>query len=275
MDDNINEEKIDEDIESYEVKPISMNLPELKKKTHPKKTIKDIEKEYNYLHPIESQDQQKSPVEYNNEPNEIDETIDTSQSQNTGMKLTPTELYFETSLNTESLGYFYKKIGKVYAFFGNKDGDPILMIGPQWPMYLFLTSWVFGVIITFLYLFWDVYTPSFKITGIVFLTLFELSYTYTFVINPGYPRNDNDRKNGEPREDFRFCTDCKFFVNVHKKVNHCYDCGICIEGYDHHCPWTSKCIGKRNKYSFYMFMGSIMLIFGYFIWSLTTAPTVD
>ena len=65
------------------------------------------------------------------------------------------------------------------------------------------------------------------------------------------------------------------FVQVHKKVNHCYDCGICIEGYDHHCPWTSKCIGKRNKYSFYMFMGSIMLIFGYFIWSLTTAPTVD
>jgi len=32
---------------------------------------------------------------------------------------------------------------------------------------------------------------------------------------------------------------------------HCDECQVCIEGYDHHCPWTSKCIGKKNVMDFY------------------------
>lgn len=214
-----------------------------------------------------------------------DNIINTSQSLSTddnaidvssNSQDTSTKTAFDiSSPSEEDQSYFYKRIGKVYSFFANKNGDPLLIIGPQWPMYIFLTGLVFAVVVTFLYCFWDIYTTSFKVIGIIFLFLFQLSYTYTFVINPGYPHNDNDRKNGEPREDFRFCSDCKFYVSVHKKVNHCYDCGICVEGYDHHCPWTSKCIGRKNLYSFYMFMTSIMLIFGYFIWSLTSAATIE
>lgn len=29
---------------------------------------------------------------------------------------------------------------------------------------------------------------------------------------------------------------------------------MCIEGYDHHCPWTSKCIGRGNVVAFYVFL---------------------
>ena len=249
MDDTANNDK--------EVK--TENLPELQSKISiPKK------KEYTKL-------TQNDNINTSQSISIEDNAIDVSnQSQENTIKTS-----FETSSPLDDQSYFYKRIGKVYTFFGNKNGDPFFIIGPQWPMYIFLTGLVFAVIVTFLYCFWDIYTTSFKVIGIIFLISFQLSYTYTFVINPGYPHNDNDRKNGEPREDFRFCSDCKFYVSVHKKVNHCYDCGICVEGYDHHCPWTSKCIGRKNLYSFYMFMTSIMLIFGYFIWSLTSAATVE
>eukprot|EP00753_Platysulcus_tardus_P002997 PLAT12149.1.p1 GENE.PLAT12149.1~~PLAT12149.1.p1 ORF type:complete len:201 (-),score=45.53 PLAT12149.1:150-752(-) len=37
-------------------------------------------------------------------------------------------------------------------------------------------------------------------------------------------------------------------------VVHCSECGVCIEGYDHHCPWMGQCIGKNNLSSFYRFI---------------------
>lgn len=29
-------------------------------------------------------------------------------------------------------------------------------------------------------------------------------------------------------------------------ASHCYDCNVCVDELDHHCPWTGKCIGKKN-----------------------------
>ena len=31
-------------------------------------------------------------------------------------------------------------------------------------------------------------------------------------------------------------------------------CKLCIEGLDHHCPWTGKCIGKRTIFYFHAFL---------------------
>ena len=99
------------------------------------------------------------------------------------------------------------------------------------------------------------------------------SYTYTFLINPGHPKHDLDARTGEPRTKFDFCERCKMWVSKEKKVEHCLDCDICVEGYDHHCPWTSKCIGKNNINSFYVFVISTLFIFAYIVCALTNAQS--
>ncbi|RHY24631.1 hypothetical protein DYB28_012356 [Aphanomyces astaci] len=40
---------------------------------------------------------------------------------------------------------------------------------------------------------------------------------------------------------------------------HCYECEVCIDGMDHHCPWTGKCIGKKTLYWFYLFLWMICI----------------
>jgi len=34
---------------------------------------------------------------------------------------------------------------------------------------------------------------------------------------------------------------------------HCLDCGLCVEGFDHHCPWMGTCVGKKNMKYFTIF----------------------
>ncbi|CEM01020.1 unnamed protein product [Vitrella brassicaformis CCMP3155] len=43
-------------------------------------------------------------------------------------------------------------------------------------------------------------------------------------------------------------------VLVPPEALHCVDCQVCIDKFDHHCPWTSKCIGRKNITDFYVFL---------------------
>eukprot|EP01068_Selenidium_serpulae_P002478 Selendium_serpulae@DN2487_c0_g1_i2.p1 len=58
-----------------------------------------------------------------------------------------------------------------------------------------------------------------------------------------------------------FCEVCK--LTPPAGSYHCEDCEVCIEGYDHHCPWTSKCIGKGNVCEFYTWLFSGLLCIVY------------
>lgn len=53
----------------------------------------------------------------------------------------------------------------------------------------------------------------------------------------------------------KLCKKCN--IRVKKSARHCSDCDVCIDDYDHHCPWTSKCIGGGNLKRFYLFVGMV------------------
>ena len=167
--------------------------------------------------------------------------------------------------------FCYKKLGNTFAFFGDRDGNPLFIVGPHWPMYFCFSSLVTIGISLFFYSFWSFLHVFFKAAGVAVYLVFMSSYTYTFLINPGYPKHDLDSRTGQPRAKFLYCQRCQMWVNVEKKTNHCFDCDICVEGYDHHCPWTSKCIGRRNFNSFGVFVVSTFFIFGYIVCALTSA----
>ena len=186
---------------------------------------------------------------------------------------TSSDFYTINPISIENQSYYYKKLRNTFSFFGNKNGDPIIIIGPHWPMYICFCSFVsIGMMFFFSY-FWVYLHFFFKISGIMIYLTYFLSYTIIFLINPGFPKHDLDSRTGEPRSKFRFCGECKMWVNIEKKTNHCFDCNICVEGYDHHCPWTGKCIGKKNANLFYVFVISVLFIFAYIVCAITNAQS--
>ena len=64
------------------------------------------------------------------------------------------DFYSINPISIENQSYYYKKLGNTFSFFGNKNGDPIIIIGPHWPMYICFCSFVsIGMMFFFSY-FW-------------------------------------------------------------------------------------------------------------------------
>ena len=57
-----------------------------------------------------------------------------------------------------------------------------------------------------------------------------------------------------------YCTACE--IHKVKSIVHCYICEKCVDGFDHHCIWMRKCVGKKNINLFY---NLILLIVVYWI----------
>ena len=158
----------------------------------------------------------------------------------------------------------YMCVGRSLFIFMDKYNNPLFIIGPQWPMIIFVDSIIISLML-FLYIkFWKYLCFATRLFGSInFWTAF-LSYTYTSIINPGYPKNTIGRNFGIPKNDYYFCDYCRFYLRKTSYGSHCDLCDICIEKYDHHCIWTGHCIGKNNKITFYIFVPSIFILLFYF-----------
>ena len=158
----------------------------------------------------------------------------------------------------------YMYVGRSLFIFLDRYNNPLFIIGPQWPMIIFVDSIILSLML-FLYIkFWKYLCFATRLFGSInFWTAF-LSYTYTSIINPGYPKNTIGRNFGIPKNDYYFCDYCRFYLRKTSYGSHCDLCDICIEKYDHHCVWTGHCIGKNNKITFYIFVPSIFVLLFYF-----------
>jgi len=153
---------------------------------------------------------------------------------------------------------YYKYVGKTIFLFMDKYDNPLLIIGPHWPLFLCFFSMINILYFIIIFKLWNKLGFKSKLINQISYWSYTLSYSYTSLINPGYPKNNNERKTGYPRDEFYFCNECKFYVKRSTDASHCDDCGICIEGLDHHCPWTSHCIGRNNTITFYIFIISTL-----------------
>ena len=173
------------------------------------------------------------------------------------------EIYQNEIKNLPKLQY-----GKYITFY-YKNNDPLFAIGPDWPFFaiLFTLNILFDIFISSML--WENSYLAIKILGII-MCLFQLfSYLFASIKNPGLPKSKYQYYATHPHKgNYKKCRECNLWINIDLDTYHCYDCGCCVEGYDHHCPWTTKCVGKGNLYLFYIMLISTFMLFGFFIFSV-------
>ena len=132
-----------------------------------------------------------------------------------------------------------------------------------------------GIITIPFYLFFRNYLNKIiLIIGIIIYISFILFHLTTSLINPGLPTKElfleNFKMAKSGLENYVICKKCKVIMDLDKGTEHCVDCDICIMGNDHHCQWTSKCIGKNNLLLFKIFLKLLFINILYIIFALIT-----
>jgi palmitoyltransferase ZDHHC9/14/18/palmitoyltransferase len=229
---------------------------------------KDIEQEHNKEEKIKK-------LEKNSQDDLIKKNIIKNKKQNLSkylvnpqIKATSNESEEESTHNDihqikPSKYKLYKFVGRTLFVFLDKFENPLIIIGPHWPMYICFCGIISLIMLAIYITLWKDIGLVMRIIGIICYWTYFISYSHCSLCNPGYPKNDIGRNFGYPREEYYFCNFCQFYVKNSNYVSHCTDCDICIENQDHHCPWTGHCIGKNNYYSFYIFIASSFCIILY------------
>ena len=144
-------------------------------------------------------------------------------------------------------------------------GGNRLNIGPHWPCNLFAWFLILGITLTFMIvcgikLHWGVVlldalsclacTSAFAATALKDSGYVERSTPEELERRKQELERRTELETGisgqvaDPMLNFTPCSKC--FVMRERGTQHCYDCGLCVEQLDHHCPWSGKCIGKGN-----------------------------
>ena len=148
-------------------------------------------------------------------------------------------------------------VGK-YKRFCYRKGKYLINLNTQWiPMVLMMIIVLgFGLIVTILFL--KNSSTSWQIAYILFFIITFLIMFFLFISDPGIVYNGKNNHELEDAKNYS-CSYCMTLKT--QKAQHCYDCGVCIKNYDHHCDVIGKCIGGNNICLFYSFVASFPIFF--------------
>ena len=167
----------------------------------------------------------------------------------------------EQKFYPKKYNYICQKKRNTYIIIVNKNGVPIITVGPNWLLFSIFTLFITGGFLC-LFIGYYRYIPLYLfILGISIYLIFIFVYTKLFIANPGFAENIKEKKEDEI---YLYCSSCDIYVTKKSKTVHCSKCGMCIEEFNHHCDWIGKCIGKNNLYEFYFMIIWIFVIIMYY-----------
>jgi len=146
----------------------------------------------------------------------------------------------------------YKVDGKVHIigeWIARTKSYRYAVIGPDWPCVV-MTYIVIVVPSVFVYLY-IVHTLAEEIIFFILFGLCIFGLTTVFLADPGLVRKYHHARSRH----WTYCDHCESFRPP--GTVHCSTCQVCVAGYDHHCPWTGKCIGHGNIFFFKVFVISL------------------
>jgi len=98
---------------------------------------------------------------------------------------------------------------------------------------------------------WGIRSPVLRAAFIASAAACFLAMSYVVLSDPGAVRAYSRARTNK----WRYCDHCESYRPP--DAVHCSSCDVCISGYDHHCPWTGKCVGSANHRSFRAFTASV------------------
>lgn len=247
------EEQEQEEISIAEIE----NLKKIKEKT-----ILLSEKYANFYSP-------KNSDKMTTENNDSSEKINSSTEDINNMSHINLEIYSENDdihIN-QKINPNKERIFRNIHCYLYLNNEPLVIIGPDLKYFI----WVFTLVSFFSILIYSIKQTSFLYSLIFILgyLFFSICYFLLMVVNPGIPSEKKHYDINDLNFNYRQCKicNCIYHKNDFKYVNHCKECGICIEGSDHHCNFAAKCIGRHNKYIYKIWIASsvffVFIIFFY------------
>ncbi len=165
-------------------------------------------------------------------------------------------------LNRNFKGFLNKQnLGNMITFFNDEYGNPYLILNSKYYIYLFSLIIINIIYYKSLNKFLKNNNNNQnnnqnnnnlnKILSIIFLLLFNIFYLICLIINPGFPNININSTRG--KQNMKYCDKCEIWFAPNSNVNHCIKCDICIEGYLKHNKLIGKCIGNKNKKSYFLY----------------------